>query len=473
MGGQKLDLKKKFVSNLSYAFTAQLVALFISMILNLVLPKYLGVENYSYWQLFIFYSQYIPFLHLGLNDGVYLRYGGIVFEEMEHRKIKSQFFLGFCYQFLLSIILCLGSWFLVSETTRVSIIILACIYFVFFTIQNYIGYIFQAANEISWYSRAIMLNRLVFLVFMIVCVLTQRFMYWYYICGYIIAQIASMLYTIFKGRVIFLARLCSIRNTFEELKKSVGAGSKLMLANITSMLILGIGRQIIDIKWGIMVFGKISFSITLTNLVLIFIQQVGMVMFPMLRQLKTDKQKQIYELCRQGMFFILPLVFIGYFPLKSILFVWLPDYVESLHYLALMLPICFFDAKMQMLCNTYLKVHRKENVLLRVNLVAMLSSLVISVLGGFVLQNLNLVVIGMVLSIALRSVISERYLAKIMGIDVNVTLVQEMSFVGIFMISAWFLSEIYGFIVITVLYLLLIVFNRKMLKEWLRSIGLA
>lgn len=465
-----MDLKKKFAHNLSYAFVAQMIAMSISIIVNMVLPKFLGVESYSYWQLFIFYSQYIPFLHLGLNDGIYLRYGGIEFEELDRSVIKSQLLLGFCYQFVFCIILCFSSWILVTEKIRIWIVVLVCFFYLFYTIQNFFGYVFQAANETAWYSKTIILNRLVFFVFVIICLISRRDTVWLYVGGYIFAQLISMMYTGFKGYTILSAKCSNIRSSFQELKKSVSAGSKLMLANIASMLILGIGRQIIDLKWGIIVFGKISFSITLTNLVLIFIQQVGMVMFPMLRQLKSDKQKQIYELCRQGMFFTLPLVFIGYFPLKIILSVWLPDYVESLHYLALMLPICFFDAKMQMLCNTYLKVKRKEKLLLGVNLIAMLSSLGIGVLGGFVLQNLNMVVIGMVMSIALRSVITETYLAKIMGIVVNGTLIQEIIFVGIFMIVGWYLPEIYGIIVIVTLYLLMAVLNRKMLKEWFSSI---
>ena len=59
-----------FHKNLTYAFLAQGVLFISSSITNLVLPKVLGVEAYSYWQLFVFYANFVPLLALGLNDGI-------------------------------------------------------------------------------------------------------------------------------------------------------------------------------------------------------------------------------------------------------------------------------------------------------------------------------------------------------------------------------------------------------------------
>lgn len=466
-----MDLKKKFVSNLSHAFIAQLVAMVISMGVNLVLPKFVGVESYSYWQLFIFYSQYIPFLHLGLNDGVYLRYGGITFSEMNQSKIKSQMLLGFVYQFVFCVILCIVSYIFIYDQTRVMIIILTCIYFLVYTVQNYLGYIFQAANETSWYSKSIILNRLSFLILMIVCLFQKLYDCWPYIMAYIIAQIIAAVYSGLKGRKILSAKIGTLKETTAELVESIWVGNKLMLANIASMLILGIGRQFIDMKWGILEFGKISFAITLTNFILTFIQQIGMVMFPMLRQLKGDRQKQVYEICRIGMFFILPIIFIGYFPLRLILSVWLPGYEESLRYLALLLPICFFDTKMQMLFNTYLKVQRKEKLLFRINMIAMLISLCMSTIGVFVVQQLNVVVIGMVVAIAIRSLIAEFYLSRSMGISVFNSVAQEIIVVSIFMGVTWFLTVGVGTLVMSIIYLILIGINYRVFISWKHQVG--
>ena len=49
---------KEFIKNICVAFTAQGISLIASVILSLILPKFLSIEEYGYWQLFIFYIGY-------------------------------------------------------------------------------------------------------------------------------------------------------------------------------------------------------------------------------------------------------------------------------------------------------------------------------------------------------------------------------------------------------------------------------
>lgn len=65
--------KKKIVSNVMYALMAQGISLILSVLMALIVPKIMGIEEFSYWQLFLFYSGYSGFFHFGLNDGIYLR----------------------------------------------------------------------------------------------------------------------------------------------------------------------------------------------------------------------------------------------------------------------------------------------------------------------------------------------------------------------------------------------------------------
>ncbi|HFD1829688.1 TPA: hypothetical protein QFL99_002613, partial [Enterococcus faecium] len=72
-----MNLKSnQFLRNISYALSANLVVLFISVILNLFVPKYVGVQQYSMWQLYLFYSSYTGFFPLGWIDGISLKYAG-------------------------------------------------------------------------------------------------------------------------------------------------------------------------------------------------------------------------------------------------------------------------------------------------------------------------------------------------------------------------------------------------------------
>ena len=57
--------------NMLFAYFAQGTILVSSILLTLVLPKVLGVEEFGYWQLLIMYVNYLGIAYLGLNDGLY------------------------------------------------------------------------------------------------------------------------------------------------------------------------------------------------------------------------------------------------------------------------------------------------------------------------------------------------------------------------------------------------------------------
>ncbi|WP_413446107.1 lipopolysaccharide biosynthesis protein, partial [Bifidobacterium longum] len=66
---------RKLASNALAAFFAQGISMLISAMTSIFVPKIMGVEDFGYWQLFMFYASYVGFFHLGINDGVYLEQG--------------------------------------------------------------------------------------------------------------------------------------------------------------------------------------------------------------------------------------------------------------------------------------------------------------------------------------------------------------------------------------------------------------
>lgn len=76
--------------NLFYAFLGQIISLLLSFVLAIVLPKYLTLNDFAYWQLFIFYLSYIGIFHCGISDGILLRFGGKNINNIKPQFISSQ-----------------------------------------------------------------------------------------------------------------------------------------------------------------------------------------------------------------------------------------------------------------------------------------------------------------------------------------------------------------------------------------------
>lgn len=84
---------KEIMTNINYILISNVISVSISVLITLFLPKYMGLEEFSYWQLYVFYSTYIGILHIGLADGIYLRYGGDEYDKLNKNKFFSQFYI--------------------------------------------------------------------------------------------------------------------------------------------------------------------------------------------------------------------------------------------------------------------------------------------------------------------------------------------------------------------------------------------
>lgn len=462
---------KKFISTVAYAFLAQGISLLLSILMSLVVPKVLNIEEFGYWQLFVFYSSYVGFFHFGLNDGIYLRYGGMDYEELDFKLISSQFWVALILQTVFSIGVSIFSLIFINDFDRQFVFIATAICLVISNMSLFIGFIFQAVDKVNIFSTSVIIDKVFFIISVLVLLVFKTDYYNIFVVLFLVSKLISFIYCIIKGREMVFSRIKDLKDGFSDIVINVSKGINLMLSNIASLLILGIGRFIVDRIWGVSAFGKFSFSLSLTNFFLLFISQVSMVLFPTLRRTSGEQQKAFYNISRNILGILLAGIFIFYVPIAYLLGVWLPQYSESIKYLILLLPLCTFDGKMQMLCTTYLKVMNKERTLLKINVVSMIISLLLCLIGGYVFKNIHLIIIFMVVAIAVRSIIAEVYLSKLMDTVVIKNIIYEMSLAVIFVASTWFLSFLTSFIIYLVTYSIYIFAKRKDISEIKKTIS--
>ena len=392
-------MNKHFYKNLQFAFLAQLISILINLIMYLLVPKVVGTTNYAYWQLFIFYTNYAGFFHLGLVDGIYLRLGGKKYDELNFNVLGSQLKMMNIIQVIASVIFIFSVCVINIEFNRKFILFFTVIYIVIYCIENFLGFVLQAVNLTKKYSIAVIAEKTICLIGTLILLIMRVDNFEDYICLYVISKLANILLLCYWCKEIIFSKFIGIKNTLCEMKTNILIGIILMFSGIAGSLIIGNGRMIVDSIWGIDEFGKISFSISILNMVLLFIKQVSMVLFPTLRLADAKQQAKIYFIVRDMLYIVLPIIYICYIPGKMILAHWLPQYTDSLNILSITLPICLYDAKMQILGNTYFKVLRKEKRLLVINIVAMSLSFITSLIFGYILRSVNLIVVGLVMAI--------------------------------------------------------------------------
>ena len=407
--------ERRILRNIIYAFAAQGISLLLSILTSLILPKFFDKANYGYWSLFLFYTGYTGFFHFGLNDGVYLKIGGTEYEDMDKKLLGGQFWFGALFQSVIAIGIVLWTVLSGNGVDTEFVFIMTAVYMLLYNLTLYLGCVFQAANETRLYSLSVMIDKIVFMVSILALFIVKSSDYKTYVWLYMSAKLCAMLYCVYKGREIVFAGRMAFGTVAREALDSIRIGINLTIANIAGNLILGGGRFIIDRYWGIEDFGEVSFSLTLTNFFLLFVSQISMVLFPALRQIDEKRQKSLFEMSKHVLNVILPIVFLVYIPAKEILKLWLPQYEASLAYMAILLPMCIFDGKMNLVCATYFKVLRKERFLLYVNIFSMALSVVLSIVGAYGLHSIDSIILFMVCSIGVRYFISQLYLERLLG----------------------------------------------------------
>jgi len=444
-----------------FAFIAQIISILVSLVMTLGIPKVLTIEQYGYWQLFIFYTGFIGFFQFGLSDGIYLRYGGKNFADLNKRIIKSQLVYGFLFQLVLAVFVVAMASIVNLDKTRYNILIATSIFMVIGNLITIIGFLLLATNNIKYYSKAVLIEKVSFIVILPIIVFTKVISYYTLIGLFLFTKVLSLGFLMLYFKDYPKIKIFGFKKSTACLKTDMFYGIVLMLSNIASTLILGIGRFAIDDKWDITTFGKISLSLSATYFFLLLISQVSLSLFPVLRQLNYQNQKNIFLKSCDFIGLIMLGVFLFYFPLITFLSRWLPKYADSLSYLIILMPICLFEGKMQMIHNTYMKSLNKQKILLYINLAILLLSLLLTYFSGYLLHNLFAVLYTMLICISLRSIVTQLYLLKFYKSHFDFQIVIEVFFTALFLIVVSYLKNNIALLVYSFSYLLLLLFLRK------------
>lgn len=452
---------KSVFKSFTYTFVSNVVSFIISAIVTFFVPKQLGIESYSYFQLYLFYISYTGFLHFGWADGIFLRYGGEYYDKLDKAKFSGQFWLYSGVEVAFGLLICLASVTLASPQDKAIVLALTGISVFLVLPRTLLQYILQCTNRIREYATLTVLEKVIYITVVVLSLLAGTHSFIPMILADLLGKSCALFYSVYQCRDILATKPTGLKTSLKEARANISVGIKLMFANIASMLIIGFVRLSIENQWDVTTFGKVSLTMSVSNLLMVFIRAVALVMFPMLRRTNWDKLSGIYNTMRTCLMIPLLGMLIFYYPAKVILSAWLPQYADSLVYMALLFPMCVFESKMSMLIETYMKTLRKEKWLLLVNVTTVSLSVVITLITTYWLHNLDLAVASIVLLLAFRCVFAELLLSTVLDVNVKTDIVLELSLTVIFIGASWFVGGIAGLVIYAVAYLAYLFIKRN------------
>ncbi|MDD6556646.1 MAG: oligosaccharide flippase family protein [Collinsella sp.] len=437
---------RKLVSDLIVAFGAQGVSFACSVVTTLIVPKILGVEEFAYWQLFIFYTSYVSFFQLGLNDGIYLQHGGESRATIDKGLIRGELRVGLGFQLVAALLIAFYGIFFEADEGRTFVIVAAAVYLILSNITYFISFVCQAINETKVASFSTIVNRCFYLVFLVICVLLRISSFKVYLFFYMLAQGLSLAYCLWQGSFFLKSEPLEFKESVRETVASMKVGIVLTVANISSMLIMGMARVVIDKFWGLSAFGEVSLSLSIVNFALTFITQASMVLFPALRTVDKNSERAYYVKIRDGLVVLLPIAVLFYAPLRWLVGIWLPQYYDSLIYLAFLFPVCLFEVQNSLTVGTFLKVRNEPKALLGINLAALLITLVAQAAAFMIFGTPMAAVIASLCGVASRYAIGTLYLGGVYANRNPKALACMYSEAFVFMVCAYFMPVVCCFV---------------------------
>lgn len=452
---------RQFIKNFSYTLSSNIIRLLISTLVILIVPKLISVEAYGYWQLYLFYSSYVGFFHLGWNDGIYLKYGGKNYNELDKKLFHSQFYLLFIFQLIISVTLVLYSTHFVQNNSRSFILTMIAINVVFINLNTMLLYVLQATNRFKEYSISNISGRVTYFILMSILLFIGIRDFRILVLADIIGIFISLLVSMLSCKNIIINKASDFSIAIKEAFDNINIGIKLMLSNIAGMLIIGVIRFGIEKTWDVATFGKVSLTFSISNLMMIFINAVGVIIYPVLRRTNEEKLSGIYLMLREFIVVILLGILILYYPLKVGVSLWLPKYVDSLKYMAILFPIFIYEGKMALLINTYMKALRKEKLMLLINSLSLFISLILTLISTWILKHLDLAILTIIIVLAFRSVIAELFLGKHLKIKIYKLIILELILTIIFTLSSWNIDSVVASVIYACSYLIYLFIQRK------------
>lgn len=419
-----------------FALTSQAISLLTSLLMSFVLPKLISVEDYGYWQLFMLYAGYVGLFHFGFGDGLYLKLGGQYFDQIDkstwYPQIKMVSFVQICVG---ALILFLAHFLLEDNTAKQQVFYFVAIYLIIDNIYKILSFAFMATDKMVYYSKNVMLDKfLVFIAIASYLFLSDAYNSNIIISIFVISHLVVLAVCLPKFKGIFTCSIRSLGEALANVSRTMKMGIILMASNLMATFIAGSCRLIVEGFWDISVFAKVSFALTLGSFLLFFIAQVSYVLFPFIRRMPEDKQAGVLLLLTRLLSNFSVWGFFFYFPVYFFVKFWLPNYIESLHYLLILAPMTFYEIKTNLIYNTYLKNLNMVKEILRINFMTIAIAVTIYILG-VIINSLVVLVLGILVAIIFRSLYMHFNLFKYYNIKIESCLIVELALSVLFVVT--------------------------------------
>jgi O-antigen/teichoic acid export membrane protein len=329
--------ESSFARHLLVFSAANLVALACNGVLTFLLPRWLSMESYGYYRLFILYGSFTGMLHLGLLDGALIRWAAYSRRRLRAEMRRSLIFLLLQHGVLLTpaiLVLVLWfrhqPWFTLAAAVALYALVWNAVVLGQFALQSEKS--FGLLSVVTVLNPALLLGAVAALNYW--RRLTLNALLGSYVGAWLVAGIALWIILLEK----YPGQGISAEHIWHTGAHNIRAGWSVLLAGFLTNLALSLDRFAVSWSFSIRDFAIYSLAATALAIVNTIILSVSRVVFPYLSDGPgVALQIRAYGWGEATLMGLWALSLTGYFPLRVLIERLLPAYHPSLPILRLLM----------------------------------------------------------------------------------------------------------------------------------------
>jgi O-antigen/teichoic acid export membrane protein len=382
-------VRQRFISDVSVFAGANLFYLLVTAVLTFLLPRFMSVEGYGYYRLFVLYAGFVGLLHFGYLDGILIRWAS------EPDKLPQTEFRGALLYLLISqaavaVVSIFLARFILDDSIR-GLALAICLYAFVCNLTTFGQYALQALKRFRVLSLATIAQPLLLLIFAFGLLASERFSWMAMVGAFVLANFlpgAAILVALGREFTHEGAR----PRLAPEIVTNLHEGFFVLVANLLTGVAFAIDRIFIGSRLSIEDFALYSLAANAMAIVLTMIQALARVVFPYLADgVSQQQRKQAFSFGHEIIFFVWSTSLLSYFVLEPLIRMLLPGYAGSIPILRwLMLP-SGMTAIILVLHSNFFRIHRLQSRLLAgvmIGLTVLIGAIIFATMAGLGMEGI-------------------------------------------------------------------------------------
>ncbi|MGM9970054.1 MAG: oligosaccharide flippase family protein [Anaeroplasma sp.] len=460
---------KGILFNIFKVMLSNICIVFAGIFTAFIIPSLIDLENYGYYKVFTLYVGYLMIFQFGISEGVYLKYSGETYENLNKYDIRMFSKILFIISLFTSFIGILIS-IILGNNEYSFILLMLSLFLISDNITRYCQYISQMTKRFNELTiRNVLKSILTILSVIIPLLLSKIFVlnwnYHFFVYIYVVISYILAFWYVFTYRKVIFGKSSDLSSNSYKISSIIKIGFPLLISNLCINLIFSIDRQFVSLTFDKNSYAIYAFAYNMLNLVIVGTSAAATVLFPSMKQDDEETVLKKFPILNMLLNLFIFLGVAAYFPLIVLINHVLPKYSLSFEILRIIFPAFAFTSSVTTILHNYYKKFGLNFVYFIISIIILVLSIGANIIAYLWFKSMESISIASIIVILLWYMISTLFFNNKYSIKWITSFVYIVIMTGFFYLISFIPNVYIGFCVYILVYFCVsfLIYNKSLI----------